>query len=810
MIPDPLITVNSWDPVEEVVDVDIQLHNPTWATGYDVRLIIFTDDDGHILLNADNWTPLWDIPGGQIANPFKAYAKHEINRAFTGLMWLQENFQIRCPNSNFDIQFAVDASYPENCEEPYEITEFVQGRLYDTTGSSTNIEVVVRDWQDDVNAVQIYCPEITSMPFVDFSQINTDTWRTEIINNAGASEGEYQGFIIGKSSNSGTLVLYDQVSITVKHQTVCIPDNPGIIHTIHTLDYCQDVAVNGNYAYVADYDHGMKVVDISDMSNLEVVARFKTEKAYEIDVEGDVACIADGRGELKIIDISDPLNPELFSHVNVCDFARNVAIRGEYVYVVGDEFAIVNIIQPSNPVIEGVITTDNIEGVAVDGDFAFLVSDDGFFIVDIGNPNMPELISSLGSATHGRDVVIKENYAYVVGNYGYVIDITDLHNPIIASSIPVNNGFEIQIVSNTAYVADWYYGVTAIDISNPLNPQTLGSLDSECAEGIAIKDDYLLLADRDDGLKSIDIRNPQSMSYIDEIRTYGIYGAIVDNDLMYVAINYCALDRDGELRIMDLSIPADPVLLGNLHIVRGVITLDVNNDYALLGAWGSEFLYRPAFWYIVDISNPYVPMQMCSNMGCGYDMFSVQLDSQYAYIGESGVSINNIDDPANPFQAGGFMVTGDPLDVVVKDGFMFIAMGENGMQIADISIPGTARVVSDVSTEDANGVDVSGVYAYVADGINGFKVIDVSDPFNPELVSNLPIDGTVVKVNVEGDFAYLAANSGMIVIDISDPLMPYIFSSLETDVEIMDISIDFDHAVLVAGSYGLYIIQLCD
>jgi hypothetical protein len=261
MIPDPRITVNSWDPVEEIADVDIQLHNPTWATAYDVRLIIFTDDDGHTLLNADNWTPLWDIPGGAIANPFKAYAKHEINRAFTGLMWHQENFQIKCPNLNFNVQFAVDASYPGNCEEPYEISGFTQGRLTDTAGSSTQIEIKVYDWDEDVNNVSLYCPEITGVSLVPFTQTTPDTWSMELINDAIAPEGVYTGFILAYSSNSGTLGLYGKVEIKVESYF-----GTGWARTWGNCYqiYCNDVVVDtegnvyvtGCFRDPADFDPG--------------------------------------------------------------------------------------------------------------------------------------------------------------------------------------------------------------------------------------------------------------------------------------------------------------------------------------------------------------------------------------------------------------------------------------------------------------------------------------------------------------------------------------------------------------------------
>ena len=169
LIPTPLITINSWDPISETIDIGIQLHNPTWTSVYDVRLIIFTDPAGHLLTNDDNWTPLWDIPLGQIANPFKAYAKNQPNRIFTGETFHSENFKIKCPNNNFSIQFAIDASFPDNCEDPYEIRNFEQGFLFENTGSSTTISLDILDWQEDVSSVKLSCQQITGQPEIELA-----------------------------------------------------------------------------------------------------------------------------------------------------------------------------------------------------------------------------------------------------------------------------------------------------------------------------------------------------------------------------------------------------------------------------------------------------------------------------------------------------------------------------------------------------------------------------------------------------------------------------------------------------------------
>ena len=110
MIPAPGIAINDYDPVTRVLDVDVTLNNPYSIDGYDVRLIIYTDNNGHKLVNDDNWTNLFDIPGGFIGNPFKAYAAAQPNRIFAGLTQHTEDLQIYLPPSGGDVLWAVTAS----------------------------------------------------------------------------------------------------------------------------------------------------------------------------------------------------------------------------------------------------------------------------------------------------------------------------------------------------------------------------------------------------------------------------------------------------------------------------------------------------------------------------------------------------------------------------------------------------------------------------------------------------------------------------------------------------------------------------
>ena len=69
------------------------------------------------------------------------------------------------------------------------------------------------------------------------------------------------------------------------------------------------VAVSGNYAYVADWDAGLQVIDVSNPTNCVRVGGYDTSGlARGVAVSGNYAYVADALSGLQVIDVSHPTN----------------------------------------------------------------------------------------------------------------------------------------------------------------------------------------------------------------------------------------------------------------------------------------------------------------------------------------------------------------------------------------------------------------------------------------------------------------------------------------------------------------------
>ncbi len=206
-----------FDPVTRIVEVDVTLTNHYPSTGYDVRGIIYTCDDGHLLLNDNAWTGYFDIPGGQLINPFIAFDEWWWDRSFQPGDSQTEFFRIYMPPVPDDpIQFALTASLPVNCDDPYAIENFHQdGVLSPVAGSLVTCTVDVLDWQDDVDNVVLHAPAITGEPYLPFMHVTGSEWAIELENTEGASVGEYGVRIAATSINSGPIETHKYAVVRI-------------------------------------------------------------------------------------------------------------------------------------------------------------------------------------------------------------------------------------------------------------------------------------------------------------------------------------------------------------------------------------------------------------------------------------------------------------------------------------------------------------------------------------------------------------------------------------------------------------------
>lgn len=285
----------------------------------------------------------------------------------------------------------------------------------------------------------------------------------------------------------------------------------------------------------------------------------------------------------------------------------------------------------------------------------------------------------------GRVIEVSDNYAYILGDKLYVIDISTPSRPMMVGQCEVS-GEDIAISGSYAYVIgdklhnigityDPGDGMHVIAIRDPYNPVKLGhcNISGRC---IAVSGNHAYIGtgsymydehSRIPGLGVVDISDPYNLieiharkgEYEERIAASEI---VASGDYIYVADE----SIDG-LVIIDVSDPANPIKISKIH------EIGYANDVAVSG----QYAYRVGGGlYVVDVSDPRKPKLVGETFS--YDDWGVAVDHKYAYIRceRDFINIYDISDPWNPrrigFSGGGRYAS----DVAASSNYAYL-VGDN-------------------------------------------------------------------------------------------------------------------------------------
>ncbi len=498
------------------------------------------------------------------------------------------------------------------------------------------------------------------------------------------------------------------------------------------------------------------------------------DDAMAVDASGDYVYIGQG-SDFYALDASDEENPNITDSLSVAGNITSIFIDGNYAYLAtednSEELVIIDISDPSDLSQLGSYNTSsgaNGRDVYVSGNRAYLVTENNgggpeFYIIDISNKTSPTLANpssdyDTGGSTHG--VSISGNYAFVVkeGDIEFlVLDISNEASISEASSINLSGWrlvTDVEVSGNYAYfTTGWWYGrVYSIDISDPTN--------------VSIAD-YIQYSGTD-------------FNRLD-----------VGGDFAYLA----AEKWDEEVVFLDISDPTNlthydsydyPSAVNDVAAEGFNLFVASDDDSAELGIFTSK---ESSSWYCLDTVGTI-------DMGGSGDALGVLVREEgsdtIAYInrdwegGELRLYSYDVSTPASPVELdyfsnawhaiGGFAVSGNYA-------YLATANDSKELTVVDVSDPSVMSEAGSYDADsgsDANDFYVSGNRAYLVTDRNPggsdpeFYILDITDPTNPVLAaanSDYDLNQNINSVWVSGNYAYLATadnSKEFLVLDISD------------------------------------------
>ena len=396
-----------------------------------------------------------------------------------------------------------------------------------------------------------------------------------------------------------------------------------------------------------------------------------------------------------------------------------------------------------------------------------------------------------------NDMCLHGDYIYCAMTNGIaIIDIKDPANPREVKLIYLGiDALRIEISNDFLYLGTTEGTLLIFNIDRSLEPVKIGEIDSDYGKITDIEVvDNLAFIIHYTGLQIVDIANPQNPEFVGFILVpvYRTRGVFIDNDIAYIA--------SGDLWIVDISDPSSPFEINHFPLDEDYNTLAwdviVVDSLAYVVGQASIQPYWASSFSIINISDPLNPeLYSYDTLYC--NTYSVALDDTLAFIaaGEAGVVVFDISDPRETNLLSCVFGTGMTEQIIVDDDLVYV------------------RNTSPVSVETAGGYDhCDEVYRYYMYPSGDFIVLDNSTPdnlseigriLNPHVLRNVFVNDTlIVCTNDEMGsvmFATLDRRLGMSVkstIYIGDQVVnPYVVGQ---------------YAYLPSFYRGLIIIDLAD
>jgi hypothetical protein len=447
---------------------------------------------------------------------------------------------------------------------------------------------------------------------------------------------------------------------------------------------------------------------------------------------------------------------------------QGIAVQGNYAYVgVGPRLIVVDISNPANPHPVGATAPFDyfVQGVTVSGTTAFVAAGSaGLRIVNIAAPSHPIEVGAWDSPGFAENVAVSGSTAYLAdGPYGLrVVDVTIQTAPTeIAHAFDMNYAVDVAVSGRYAYIAAAGAGLLVAEISNPLYPIEAGVYDTPgYARALAASGSQVFLADERSGLLILNASDPLHPTRIGSVQTEGwAFDVAISGSLAYVAAAF------GGLRVVNINNPAAPVEVGSNSWKQ-------SNAAGLFAAGGYIFIAdRKDGLRVVEAATP--PGQV------GYwNVFSfahsVQADNNYAYVaaGFNGVRIFNLSDLAHPVEVGAFLADGLFYTLKLDGNRLYAgtminspAGGVYVLDISDRAHPQQIGYYQDIS--ECWGIEVAGNIVYVADA-GDLKVFDFSHPPNLNLIGSYPL--TPRGLTVRNGLAFISQEyDGLNIYNVSNP-----------------------------------------
>jgi hypothetical protein len=502
---------------------------------------------------------------------------------------------------------------------------------------------------------------------------------------------------------SGVAYIGDYLFFTTNYSIwsldISDPYNPVIADELFIANnLIVQMYLKGNTAYIVTSSQGVKLVNITNPLDLQLLVSYGFLSGNEIDIAGNYLYGINSSGALTILNITDSLHIVYAGGLNVGGYTYDMEVFDNKAYIAkvstDGGLQIVDVTTPATPSSISLYSGDY-EFLSGMGDYVYLTRSSTFSVLDVTDSSSVQYAAGFEIPGFVNDVSVSGGYAYTGSNGFRVLDISDSTHPVEIGYADID-GSLVEAAGNSVVVY-CPYSMTAnntvytMDVSDPANPVSLDSYTSPVMTwDLVVRDNLAFVACWWDGVRILSFEDPNNLHLISHTMGWQSGGV--------PGVDYCyaqAVDVDGNY----------------LYIV----------DYA---PFTTEDTYG---LYIIDITNPSAPtlINRFQNITSYPQDISVEAGIAYIADGYGGVEVVDVYDPMNPSVIGYVDLIDGSTGIKVDGGYAYVSeyiLG--GLQVVDISNPATPTLAGwyQPSGVFALGVESFNGFVYISDGLGGIQI----------------------------------------------------------------------------------------
>ena len=514
------------------------------------------------------------------------------------------------------------------------------------------------------------------------------------------------------------------------------------------------------------------------------------------------------------LDVSDPAHPrEVGASAPLAHPIHHVAARGTTLFAAGTDLTALDIADPTRPVVLGTLPA-GADQVVLDGDFAYVLSGVGAFpidwVIDIRDPRAMRKVGELPPSSPKSALVVHPDptVRFAWGAYNVFIHVLDTRDPaaVVKVAEADHNVHTYRLAADGRFLFAATNTGLMVGVLDPPLPGLLLTLattapliDIDVAGGTA-----LLVVGGE--LRVVDVTHPAQPILRGVAPVPGARSVSRVGGFAYVT-------GAGGLTVVDVRDPAAPRIGEHLPAIDTVNDIALAGDLAYVAAGDSGLA-------VVNVADRAAPV-LITVVDAGFSARHVVVEDGHAYVvgagpqGSGQLAVFDLGRPVAPVRVGAVPTGAGAADVAVQNGYAFVASGRPGMTVIDARDPATPRVLA--STGEAwwtTGVLVDGPTAYVVDRLTGLWVLDVADPASPTMLASVPLltqrearglalaDRTLYATASRVPITRMFEDEwsqDVLPIDVTDPAHPQPLPFLMTEVRAKDLLVAGDRAYVASG-----------